>query len=84
MKKTTINRRNFITKTSVAAAGISLGLNVKSAKGILSPGPNDKIRIGFIGGTNLRILHQIQRFSEDLDFDCVLPCMSCCKSINFT
>jgi predicted nucleotidyltransferase component of viral defense system len=27
-------------------------------------------RISFIGGTNLRILHHIQRFSEDLDFDC--------------
>ena len=26
--------------------------------------------MSFIGGTNLRILHQIQRFSEDLDFDC--------------
>ena len=27
-------------------------------------------KMSFIGGTNLRILHQIQRFSEDLDFDC--------------
>jgi len=27
-------------------------------------------KLNFIGGTNLRILHQIQRFSEDLDFDC--------------
>jgi predicted nucleotidyltransferase component of viral defense system len=27
-------------------------------------------RLSFIGGTNLRILHHIQRFSEDLDFDC--------------
>jgi predicted nucleotidyltransferase component of viral defense system len=27
-------------------------------------------KLSFIGGTNLRILHQIQRFSEDLDFDC--------------
>ena len=26
--------------------------------------------LSFIGGTNLRILHHIQRFSEDLDFDC--------------
>ena len=24
----------------------------------------------FIGGTNLRIIHKIDRFSEDLDFDC--------------
>jgi len=27
-------------------------------------------KLCFIGGTNLRILYQIQRFSEDLDFDC--------------
>jgi predicted nucleotidyltransferase component of viral defense system len=27
-------------------------------------------RLSFIGGTNLRILYHIQRFSEDLDFDC--------------
>lgn len=27
-------------------------------------------KMSFIGGTNLRILHQIKRFSEDLDFDC--------------
>ncbi len=27
-------------------------------------------RLSFIGGTNLRILHHIQRYSEDLDFDC--------------
>ena len=26
-------------------------------------------KLSFIGGTNLRILHHIQRFSEDLDFD---------------
>jgi len=28
------------------------------------------LKLSFIGGTNLRILHHIQRFSEDLDFDC--------------
>ncbi len=27
-------------------------------------------KLSFIGGTNLRILQHIQRFSEDLDFDC--------------
>lgn len=27
-------------------------------------------KLSFIGGTSLRILYQIQRFSEDLDFDC--------------
>jgi len=27
-------------------------------------------KLSFIGGTNLRIIHGITRFSEDLDFDC--------------
>ena len=27
-------------------------------------------KVVFIGGTNLRIIHGIDRFSEDLDFDC--------------
>ncbi len=27
-------------------------------------------KLSLIGGTNLRILHHIKRFSEDLDFDC--------------
>ena len=27
-------------------------------------------RLTFIGGTNLRLIHGIDRFSEDLDFDC--------------
>ena len=27
-------------------------------------------QLSFIGGTNLRLIHQIDRFSEDLDFDC--------------
>ena len=27
-------------------------------------------KLSFIGGTNLRIIHRISRFSEDLDFDC--------------
>lgn len=27
-------------------------------------------KLSFIGGTSLRIVHNIQRFSEDLDFDC--------------
>jgi predicted dehydrogenase len=52
MEKNTTNRRDFITKTTFAAAGLSLGLNAKSAKGILSAGPNDKIRVGFIGVGN--------------------------------
>ncbi len=39
-------------------------------------------KLSFIGGTNLRILHKIQRFSEDLDFDCFN--LSRGEFINFT
>ena len=46
------NRRDFITTTTVAATGLSLGLNTISANGLRLPGPNDKIRVGFIGVGN--------------------------------
>src|SRR5512137_2507992 len=48
MGKNTTNRRDFISKTTFAAAGLSLGLKAKS----ISAGPNDKIRVGFIGVGN--------------------------------
>ena len=35
----------------------------------LSSTPNIK-KMAFIGGTNLRLVKGIDRFSEDLDFDC--------------
>ncbi|MBL7112082.1 MAG: nucleotidyl transferase AbiEii/AbiGii toxin family protein [Bacteroidales bacterium] len=35
---------------------------------IFNSKPADKL--SFIGGSNLRIIHKIRRFSEDLDFDC--------------
>ena len=43
------NRRDFITTTTMAATGLSLGLNTLPANGLRSPGANDKIRVGFIG-----------------------------------
>ena len=49
MEKNTTNRRDFISKTTLTAAGLSLGFNFASAKGNLLSGPNDKIRVGFIG-----------------------------------
>jgi len=73
MKKTTINRRNFITKTSVVAAGISLGLNTKSANGMFSPGPNDKIRLGFIGVGN-RGSQLLRLFMEQPDCEVAALC----------
>ena len=47
----TTSRRNFITKSALAAAGISLGSGVFPASGKVL-GANDKIRMGFIGVGN--------------------------------
>ncbi len=44
------NRREFISKTSAAVAGVSVGLNAfSSEKTSRIFGANDKIRMGFIG-----------------------------------
>ena len=52
MKNNKTNRRDFITKTTFAATGLSLGLHSITTNGTSSPGPNDKIRVGFIGVGN--------------------------------
>ena len=50
MKKETNTRREFIAKSAVASAGLILGTNTFcSLKTPAVLGPNDKIRIGFIG-----------------------------------
>ena len=49
MKKNTTNRRDFITKSAMAATGLSLGLNNLTFAGNRFAGANDKIRVGFIG-----------------------------------
>ena len=49
MKSTPISRREFISKSGMATAGTTLGVNALSARGP-SPSPTgEKIRIGFIG-----------------------------------
>jgi len=51
MKNST--RRNFIVKSSAAAAGVTVGLNAfSSEKTARVFGANDKIRMGFIGVGN--------------------------------
>jgi predicted dehydrogenase len=52
MKSSITNRRDFITKSTLAATGLSLGLNTFSAPVSRIPGANDKIRVGFIGVGN--------------------------------
>jgi predicted dehydrogenase len=64
MKSNRTNRRDFITKSALAATGLSLGLNSLSATGSRFSGANDKIRVGFIGvgnrGTQLLRLFMTQ------------------------
>ena len=64
MKSNKTNRRDFITKSTLAATGLSLGMNSLSAAGSRFLGANDKIRVGFIGvgnrGTQLLRLFMAQ------------------------
>jgi len=64
MKSNKTNRRDFITKSTLAATGLSLGMNSISAAGSRFLGANDKIRVGFIGvgnrGTQLLRLFMAQ------------------------
>jgi predicted dehydrogenase len=64
MKSNKTNRRDFITKSTLAATGLSLGLNSFSAESSRFIGANDKIRVGFIGvgnrGTQLLRLFMAQ------------------------
>ena len=68
MKGNKTNRRDFIAKTTLAATGLSLGLNTISANGLRASVPGDKIRVGFIGvgnrGTQLLRLFMTQADCE--------------------
>jgi len=49
-RKNLTTRREFIAKTGIATAGITIGAaNISSVSCGRSIGPNDKIRVGFIG-----------------------------------
>jgi predicted dehydrogenase len=64
MKRVLSNRRDFIAKSTLAATGLSLGLNGIANAGSHIVGANDKIRVGFIGvgnrGTQLLKLFMAQ------------------------
>ena len=50
MKNYKSSRRNFIKTAAVGTAGLTIGLNTYcSSTGAAAIGPNDKIRVGFIG-----------------------------------
>jgi predicted dehydrogenase len=64
MKGNVTNRREFLAKSTLAATGLSLGLNSFSTTASRVLGANDKIRMGFIGignrGTQLLRLFMAQ------------------------
>jgi len=64
MKNKVSNRREFIAKSTLAATGLSLGLNGIASAGSHIMGASDKIRMGFIGvgnrGTQLLKLFMAQ------------------------
>ncbi len=52
MEQNSITRRDFITKSTLATAGISVGLNTFANSEFKRVNPSDKIRVGFIGVGN--------------------------------
>ena len=72
MKKTT--RREFITKSSAAVAGVSVGLNaLSSVQKSRIFGANDKIRVGFIGVGN-RGSQLLNMFMKNSDCEVAALC----------
>jgi len=49
MKSTPISRREFISKSGMATAGTTLGVNALSASDLVKASTQEKIRVGFIG-----------------------------------
>lgn len=67
-------RREFITKSSAAVAGVSVGLNAFSSKQTSRIfGANDKIRVGFIGVGN-RGSQLLERFMINNDVEVAALC----------
>jgi predicted dehydrogenase len=74
MEKTDQTRRGFIEKTALTVGGISVALNAVSAPGLSrTVGPNDKIRMGFIGIGN-RGSQLLELFMQQKDVEIVALC----------
>lgn len=70
----TTTRREFIKQSTVAAAGVSIGLSqLKAASYKRVQGANDKIRMGFIGIGN-RGTQLLNRFMDNEDVQVVALC----------
>lgn len=68
------NRRDFIVKSSLSAGAIALGANTSGSENLIRKiGPNDKIRMGFIGIGN-RGSQLLELFMKNQDVEIVALC----------
>jgi len=74
MEKTNQTRRSFIEKSAMTVGGISVAMNAVSAPGLSRiVGPNDNIRMGFIGIGN-RGSQLLELFMQQKDVEVVALC----------
>jgi len=71
MKENNITRRSFVKKTSLATAGVTVGMSTLANSSIL--GANEKIRMGFIGVGN-RGSQLMGWFMENPDMEVAALC----------
>jgi len=71
MKEKDISRRKFIAKSSLVAAGATVGISALANPSVL--GANDKIRVGFIGIGN-RGTQLLNLFMENKDVEVAALC----------
>jgi predicted dehydrogenase len=68
------SRREFIRDSAITAAGLSVGINALTSPVFAeTPGPNDKIRVGFIGIGN-RGSQLMERFMANEDVEVAALC----------
>lgn len=72
MKKSAISRKDFLKKSAVVSAGVSVGLSAKSYGNII--GSNDRVRVGIVGFSNRAkgsLIPAFLQHSEELNFEFV-------------
>ena len=68
------SRREFLKDSALTAAGLSVGISALTSPAFAqSPGPNDKIRVGFIGLGN-RGTQLLERFMANADVEVAALC----------
>ena len=73
MKKNKNSRRDFLKAAAVTSAGMTLGLNTFCSSRGATVGPNDKIRVGFIGIGN-RGSQLLALFMQEKDCEIAALC----------